>query len=75
MLLPSATISKEAAQGYAAIGEGIVGGYFSDLVKHMRILDACGTVADYIIHERAQEFKERVIKSYVETVKNYKLCR
>lgn len=67
--------AKEAAQGYAAIGEGIVGGYFRDLVKHMDIEGACGTSVDYIIHARAQNFVERVRRAYIETVYRFNLCR
>ncbi len=74
-LLKGAVISKEASQGYAAIGEGLMGGFFNDLVKHMQIDKACGTVTDYIIHERANKFKERVLRLYLETVKNPILCR
>jgi predicted butyrate kinase (DUF1464 family) len=74
-LLPGASFSKEAAQGYAAIGEGLTGGAFQELVKHMEIENACGTVVDYLIHERLKEFKQRVIKSYMETVKTPKMCK
>ena len=74
-LLKGAVISKEASQGYAAIGEGLMGGTFSDLVKYMQIDKACGTVADYVIHERASRFRERVLKSYLETVRKPILCK
>ena len=72
--LRGASISKEAAQGYAIIGEGIAGGFFKKLVDHMKIRDACGTVVDYITHPRARGFVERVRKAYVETVEMPRLC-
>lgn len=72
--IKGAQLSKEAAQGYAAIGEGIAGGLFKDLVKHMEIERACGTVADYLVHEKLRGFKERILKAYTELVKNPKLC-
>ncbi|WP_252901434.1 hypothetical protein [Vulcanisaeta sp. JCM 14467] len=52
-----------------------MGGTFSDLVKYMQIDKACGTVADYVIHERASRFRERVLKSYLETVRKPILCK
>jgi len=73
-VLEGASMSKEAGQGYAAIGEGIAGGYFSRLVKHMGIDRACGTVADYVVHPRAEEFKKRLVERYRELVKNPRLC-
>lgn len=66
--------AKEAAQGYTAIGEGIVGGVFKELVKHMKVEEACGTAVDYIIHPRAKDFVERVRRAYVESVYKPKFC-
>jgi len=74
-MLEGASISKEAGQGYAAIGEGLAGGYFSKLVKHMGIDKACGTVVDYVAHPRAEEFKNNLVKRYKELVKNPRLCK
>ena len=72
-MLPGARISKEAAQGYAMIGEGIYGGEFSDLIKHMRIIDARGTVLSWVFHPRLKAAKENLLRTYIETVKNPKL--
>jgi predicted butyrate kinase (DUF1464 family) len=72
--LRGALISKEAAQGYAAIGKGISGGFFKDLVKHMEIEKACGTTADYLIHEKLKIFKERIQNTYKELVTHPKIC-
>jgi len=65
---------KEAAQGYAAIGEGLVGGHYRELVEHTEISRACGTVADYIIHPRALRMRERIQQTYREVVVKPKLC-
>jgi len=73
-LLEGARVSKEAAQGYAIVGEGLAGGFFKDLVKHMRIDEACGTVMDWVIHPAASRARERVRRAYVESVKRPKLC-
>jgi len=73
--LKGASTSKEAGQGYAAIGEGVVGGYFSSIVDHMGIREACGTVVDYVFHRAAREFKMRVIEAYKSSVNNPKLCK
>ena len=67
--LPGAKISKEAAQGYAIIGEGIAGGVFSDLIKHMRIDEARGTVLNWVFHPRLKNAKEKLLKTYTETVR------
>ena len=72
--LKGAVISKEGAQGYAAIGDGVIGGFFKDLVKHMEIEKACGTVADYLTHEKLRKFKERIQNTYKELVVNPRLC-
>jgi len=71
--LLGAKISKEAAQGYAIIGEGIAGGVFSDLIKHMRIDEARGTVLNWVFHPRLKNAKERLLKTYIETVREPKL--
>ena len=71
--LPGAKISKEAAQGYAMIGEGIAGGVFSDLIKHMRIDEARGTVLNWVFHPRLKNAKEKLLKTYIETVREPKL--
>lgn len=72
--LKGTSIAKEAAQGYTAIGEGVVGAVFRDLVKHMGIEEACGTAVDYIVHPRAKKFVERVRRAYLDSVHRPKLC-
>jgi predicted butyrate kinase (DUF1464 family) len=74
--LPGASRSKDAAQGYAALGVGLTTeGAFRELALHMMIDRACGTSVDYIVHPRAIEFKRRVQRAYQESVKNPKLCK
>ncbi len=46
--------SKAAAQGYAMVGNGLYGGYYEPLVKHMMIDQAEGSVIDYVY------WKERI---------------
>ena len=46
--------SKAAAQGYAIVGNGLYGGYYQPLVKHMMIDKAEGSVTDYVY------WKERI---------------
>ena len=71
--LPGARISKEAAQGYAIVGEGLAGGVFKKLIDHMRINEARGTVLDWVIHPRLVKAKEELRRAYTESVKNPKL--
>lgn len=74
--VPGASRSKDAAQGYAALGVGLTTeGAFKELALHMMIDRACGTSVDYIVHPRAIEFKRRVQRAYQESVKNPKLCK
>ena len=40
--------SKAAAQGYAVVGNGLYGGCYEPLVKHMMIDQAAGSVIDYV---------------------------
>ncbi len=40
--------SKAAAQGYAIVGNGLYGGYYEPLVKHMMIDKAAGSVIDNV---------------------------
>ncbi len=71
--LESVEMAKEAAQGYAIVAEGVAGGEFRDLIKHMRIPDARGTVLDWVYHPRVKEAKERLRRVYAEVVRNPKL--
>ncbi len=59
--LPGAKITKETAQGYVIIADGIVGGVFRELIEHMEIRRAKGTCIDYIYHPKFRRVKERLI--------------
>lgn len=67
--LRGAKISKEAAQGYAIVAEGIGGGYFRKLVEHMEILKAKGTVMSWVHHPRLMKAKEELREAYKRSVK------
>jgi predicted butyrate kinase (DUF1464 family) len=73
-VLQGARISKESAQGYALIGSGLAGGDFRELIEHVEIPRACGTVVDYLFHPKLLEFKRRVQRAYTESVISPKLC-
>lgn len=59
--LPGAKITKETAQGYVVIADGVVGGVFRELIEHMEIRKAKGTCIDYIYHPKFSRVKERLI--------------
>jgi len=73
-LLEGAEKSKHAAQGYALVVEGALGGVFRGVVERMRVRDACGTVFDYLVHPRLREARERLRRAYAESVRNPKFC-
>lgn len=58
--LEGATKVKEAAQGYAMVGDGLVGGKFADLVEWMKIKEARGTAMDYIYHPRGRDVRQKL---------------
>ncbi len=74
-MLKGARITKEAAQGYALIGEGLLGGVFRDLVRHARVAEASGTVMDYVTHPRLARAKDLLRRAYAETLKPEALKR
>ncbi len=43
-----ASVAKEGAQGAALIADGLAGGSYRDLVEHLGIRQACGTVLDHL---------------------------
>ncbi|RLG76650.1 MAG: DUF1464 domain-containing protein [Thermoprotei archaeon] len=67
--LKGAKISKEAAQGYAIVAEGLGGGYFRKLIEHMEILKAKGTVMSWVHHPRLMKAKEELREAYRKSVK------
>jgi predicted butyrate kinase (DUF1464 family) len=73
--LPGSKISKEAGQGYALIGEGLAHGYFEKLVKHMKILEARGTVLDYIYHPRIVNARKKLYNAIKKSIKKESLYK
>ncbi|RJS87400.1 DUF1464 domain-containing protein, partial [Candidatus Bathyarchaeota archaeon] len=45
----------------------------SNLIKHMRITDARGIVLNWVFHPRLKDAKEKLLRTYVKSVKNPKL--
>ncbi len=72
-LLDGAKISKEAAQGYALVADGLMGGRYSHIVYMNRISEAKGTVMDYAVHPRLVEAKKRIREAYRASVRNPRL--
>ncbi|TFG05373.1 MAG: DUF1464 domain-containing protein [Promethearchaeota archaeon] len=55
--LSNVHIAKEAAQGAAIIANGLAGGKFKALIENMNLLDAKGTVLDYIYFKEIEKYK------------------
>ena len=60
--LEGARITKETAQGYAAVADGLAGGRFRELVEWMRIREARGTALDHLYHPKAEGIKKRFVR-------------
>jgi len=73
--LDGASVSKEAAQGYALIAEGLAGGYFSDLVSHVGIREARGTLGDYLYHPKLKGLRDRLVRAYRKYLREEVLSR
>ena len=73
--LDGAKLSKEAAQGYAILGEGIVGGYFKDLVEIMEIMMAKGTTLSWVYHPRVKEIRRRLEQTCTKVIKRKEICK
>ncbi len=72
-LLDGAKISKEAAQGYALVADGLMGGRYSHIAYMNRLSEAKGTVMDFAVHPRLVEAKKRIREAYKASVRNPKL--
>ena len=60
--LEGARKTKETAQGYAIVAEGLAGGKFKELVEWMKINEARGTALDYIYHPKFKGVRERLVR-------------
>ncbi len=72
-LFDGAKISKEAAQGYALVADGLMGGRYSHIAYMNRLSEAKGTVMDFAVHPRLVEAKKRIREAYKASVRNPKL--
>ncbi len=70
--LPGARISKEAGQGYAIVGEGLAGGFFKELIDHMKIKKTRGTVLDHTYHAKFIGVRDELRSILGKSVKNRK---
>jgi len=73
--LDGARLSKEAAQGYAILGEGIAGGYFKDLVEIMEIMIAKGTTLSWVYHPRVMEVRRKLEQTCMKVIKRKEVCK
>jgi predicted butyrate kinase (DUF1464 family) len=60
--LEGAAKTKETAQGYAVIADGLAGGEFKQLIEWMKINKAKGTALDYIYHPKFEGVPERFVR-------------
>jgi len=60
--LEGAAKTKETAQGYAVIADGLAGGEFKQLIEWMKINEAKGTALDYIYHPKFEGVPERFVR-------------
>lgn len=66
--LPGARFSKEAAQGYAAVLDGVIGGRFKEYADNMGIKHARGTSLTWVFHPSLKEWRSRVLRAYVNSL-------
>ena len=60
--LEGAATTKETAQGYAMVADGLAGGKFKELIEWMRIKEAKGTALDYIHHPKFKGVPARFVQ-------------
>lgn len=60
--LEGAKLTKETAQGYAVVAEGLAGGKFERLVEWMKIKEGKGTTLDYIYHPKFKGVKDKFVR-------------
>jgi len=59
--LENAKITKETAQGYAIVADGLANGKFKDLIDWMKIRRAKGTAIDYIYHPKISIIRKKLV--------------
>ena len=60
--LDGAATTKETAQGYAMVADGLAGGTFKELIAWMKINEAHGTAMDYISHPKFDDVPQRFVR-------------
>jgi predicted butyrate kinase (DUF1464 family) len=60
--LEGAEKTKETAQGYAMVADGLAGGTFKELIEWMQINKAKGTALDYVYHPKLPGPPERFVR-------------
>jgi predicted butyrate kinase (DUF1464 family) len=60
--LDGAATTKETAQGYAMVADGLAGGTFKKLIEWMKINEAHGTALDYIYHPKFDDVPQRFVR-------------
>jgi predicted butyrate kinase (DUF1464 family) len=60
--LEGAETTKETAQGYAIVADGLAGGKFKKLIEWMQINEARGTALEYIHHPKFAGVPQRFVK-------------
>lgn len=58
--LNGAKETKESAQGYAMVADGLCDGRFSDLIEQVGIKDAKGTALDYLYHPKGRKISKEL---------------
>lgn len=59
--LDGAKITKETAQGYAVVAEGIAGGKFEKIIEWMKIKKARGTALDHVYHPKLEAVRKKFV--------------
>ncbi len=59
--LEGAKITKETAQGYAMVADGLAGGKFKELVEYMKIKEARGSCIDHIYHPAFAKVRQKFV--------------
>jgi len=60
--LEGASKTKETAQGYAIVADGLAGGSFKELIAWMQIDNARGTALEYVQHPKFTGVPERFVR-------------
>ena len=60
--LEGASKTKETAQGYAVVADGLAGGTFKQLIAWMQLTKAKGTALEYIYHPKFRDVPARFVR-------------